>query len=138
MLKTSKILKPILLIPCLCIQHCFHLYAYQVNDNGIISFNDSFFFWTPQSLPLNGSHRIIAPYWADVDLTQVGQVFYRQTADPSLLARATSEIRAAFSNSQQVTIKHLLIATWNGVGYYDGNFDKVCHNHLPMLLCANY
>ena len=52
-------------------------------------------------------------------------MFYRQTTDPSLLARAASEIRAAFPMSQNVTIKHLLIATWDRVGYYFNNTDKV-------------
>ena len=52
-------------------------------------------------------------------------MFYRQTTDPSLLARATSEIRAAFSNSQNVTITDLLIATWDNVGYYYRKSDKV-------------
>ena len=68
---------------------------------------------------------IIAPYWADADLRGSGQVFYRQTTDPSLLARATSEIRAAFNDSQNVTISNLLIATWDRVGYYLQSVDKV-------------
>ena len=44
-------------------------------------------------------------------------MFYRQTTDPSLLARATSEIRAAFPEYQNVTMQSLLIATWYKVGY---------------------
>ena len=68
---------------------------------------------------------IIAPYWADVDTRGTGRVFYRQTSDPSLLARATSEIRTAFPESSNVTIINLLIATWNRVGYYFRNTDKV-------------
>ena len=78
---------------------------------------------------------IIAPYWADVDLRGIGRVFYRQTIDPSLLARATSEIRAVFPDSQNVTIKNLLIATWNKVGYYFQNVDKVAR---PCLTVFSY
>ena len=52
-------------------------------------------------------------------------MFYRQTTDPSLLARATSEIREAFPNAQNVTIRNLLIATWDHVGYYFQRSDKV-------------
>jgi len=52
-------------------------------------------------------------------------VFYRQTTDPSLLARATSEIRSAFPSSHNVTITDLLIATWDNVGYYYQKSDKV-------------
>jgi len=101
----------------------FHSHLYQVYKIGAVIFK-----------PLNGSHRVIAPYLADVDLRGTGRVFYRQTTDPSLLARATSEIRAAFSNSQHVTIKHLLIVTWYRVGYYDGNFDKVHHYHFAYAI----
>ena len=68
---------------------------------------------------------IIAPYWADVDTRGTGNVYYRQTTDPILLARATSEIRTAFPESSNVTIINLLIATWNRVGYYLRNTDKV-------------
>ena len=114
------------------------IYFLQVNDNGVISFGSRFNVRTPSSFPLGGTDKIIAPYWADVDTRGTGAIYYRQTTDTDLLARATSEIRAAFSNSQHVAIKNLLIATWNGVGYYDSNFDKVSHNHLPILLCANY
>ena len=68
---------------------------------------------------------LIAPYWADVDTKEIGDIYYRQTTDPSLLARATSEIRAAFPTSGNVTIKSLLIATWDNVGYWFQKLDKV-------------
>ena len=71
------------------------------------------------------------PYWADVDTRGVGDVYYRQTTDPNLLARATSEIRAAFPSSRNVTIRRLLIATWDNVGYYFQSTDKV-HYHTIL------
>ena len=77
------------------------------------------------SLPLSGSDQIIAPYWADVDTRGTGQIFYRQSTNASLLIRATNEIRAALPASQGVNIQNLLIATWNNVGYYYYNTDKV-------------
>ena len=98
----------------------------QVNDNGVISFNSRYNVRTPLSLPLSGTRQIIAPYWADVDTRRSGQIFYRQTTNATLLSRATSEIRTAFPTSENVTIQSLLIATWNNVGYYYFNSDKVC------------
>ena len=101
----------------------------QINDNGIISFDNPYNVRTPLSFPLRSSSAmLIAPYWADVDTRsrRSGNIYYRQTTDPSLLARATSEIRAAFLASQNVTITHLLIATWDRVGYYFRSTDKVC------------
>ena len=85
------------------------------------SFND----FTPTALPLNETERIIAPYWADVDTTGIGTIYYRQTNDSTLLTRAINEIRAAFPRSQDVVITNLLIVTWDGVGYYNSHTDKV-------------
>ena len=76
-------------------------------------------------MPLSGTQQIIAPYWADVDTRGTGQIFYRQSTDPSLLARASREIQTAISSSQNVNIINLLIATWDEVGYYDEKIDKV-------------
>ena len=86
--------------------------------------NSSFNSWTPRSL-VNLEKRFIAPYWADTDLTGTGQVYYRQTKNPVLLARATNEIRRAFPSSKNVTVINLLIVTWDAVGYYHKRTDKV-------------
>jgi len=97
----------------------------QVSVDGVISLDRSILRPTPSSLPLTGTDKIIAPYWADVDTRGTGDIYYRQTTDPSLLARATSEIRAAFPDSLDVTISNMFIVTWDKVGYYNRNSDKV-------------
>ena len=97
----------------------------KVNDNGVISFNSRYNVRTPLSLPLSGIYRIIAPYWADVDTRGGGRIFYRQTTDSNLLAKAADEIRRGFPMSQNVSLSNLLIATWDAVGYYYRNGDKV-------------
>ena len=106
----------------------------QINDNGIISFNSRYNVRTPLSLPLSGTQQIIAPYWADVDTSGTGQIFYRQSTDPSLLARASREIQEAFPSSKISVITNLLIATWVDVGYYYQKVDKVrmhdCAYHI--------
>ena len=80
--------------------------------------------YTPKSLQ-NLKNRFIVPYWADVDLRGTGQVYYRQTKDPVLLARATNEIHRAFPSSKNMTVINLLIVTWDAVGYYNKHTDKV-------------
>ena len=100
----------------------------QINDNGIISIDNRYNSHTPQLLPVrDNAQRIIAPYWADVDTRGSGNIYYRQTTDPDLLARATTEIRANFPNAQKITIRNLLIATWDEVGYYYYGHDKVTY-----------
>ena len=88
-----------------------------MNTNGVISFDASFTSSYIRPLPLYGSNKIIAPYWAKVDTSGTGEIFYRQTTDRSLLSRASSEIQAAFDMSHNVTITNIVIATWSGVGY---------------------
>ena len=97
----------------------------QVNVNGVVSLGRSFTSGSPRSISLTGTDKIIAPYWADVDTRGTGNIYYRQSTDRSLLTRATSEIRAAFPESRNVTITNLFIATWDSVGYYYQSTDKV-------------
>jgi len=85
---------------------------------------NSYNYHGPRALP-NISERFIAPYWADVDTTEIGQIYYRQTNKSALLARATSEIQRAFTTSENLNVTNLLIVTWDTVGYYDRHMDKV-------------
>ena len=104
-------------------------YLIQVNKKGVISFENLQIVSTPS--PLHFSFlQMIAPFWADVDTRGTGNVFYRQTTDPNLLARATDEIKSAFPTSSNTTIRNLLIVTWDTVGYYSQHTDKVCKMYL--------
>ena len=96
-----------------------------MNTNGIISLDAPFNSSYIRPLPLVGTEKIIAPYWSNIDTRGSGKIFYRKTAEPSLLTRATSEIQAAFPMSENLTITNLLIATWDAVGYFPERTDKV-------------
>ena len=113
------------MIPTTCSIIVYYNEFTQINENGVISFGSPFNVHTPSSLPLNGTDEIIAPYWADVDTRRTGNIYYRQTTDPSLLFKANREIRAAFPMCGDVTIQNLLIATWHRVGYHFTKSDKV-------------
>ena len=86
--------------------------------------NNSYNLWRPTSLPLSRT-RFIAPYWADTDLRGTGEIYYRQTRNPVLLARATNEIQRVFALYEDVIITNLVIVTWDNVGYYNYGTDKV-------------
>ena len=107
----------------ICELQLLFTYTIKVNENGVISFNSRYNVRTPLSLPLSETRQIIAPYWADVDTRGTGRIYYRQTSDPNLLLKATSQIRQGYPKSQNTT--NLLIATWNAVGYYRNKTDKV-------------
>jgi len=93
-------------------------------DDGIIAFNTYRLPPSPSFFPYSYG-RMVAPFWANTDLRGFGEVFYRHTTDPGLLKRASSEIRNAFPQYFNITMKSLLIATWYKVGYYESHDDKV-------------
>ena len=104
----------------------FSFHVQQVNNNGDISFTRPVSRFTPESFPISDDLILIAPYWADVDTRETGSVWYRETADAELLARAGDEIQTAFSINQDRFIPtYLFITTWDHVGYYMRQTDKV-------------
>ena len=124
---------------CICLQcnHSVQLHSVthilQVNTNGIITLDQPYPSYIAGPLPLVIIRRwIIAPYWANVDTRGTGQIFYRQTNDPSLLAEASSEIRAAFPEYQNITITNLFITTWDAVGYSPKQIDKVNYIYIKQ------
>ena len=68
---------------------------------------------------------MIAPFWADTDLEGTGRIYYRQTKNADLLARATNELQTAFHAYQDVNVTNLFIATWDSVSYYSKGKNKV-------------
>ena len=95
-----------------------------MNTNGVVSLDSQFTSPSPRLLPLS-TLKIIAPYWGDVDTRGTGQIFYRQTTDTTLLDRVSRQLQATYSLSLNVTITNLFIATWDAVGYYYMQTDKV-------------
>ena len=69
----------------------------QVNNNGVISFDQAISQFTPDSFPFDGSTsaaedlQLIAPYWGDVDISGVngGTVWYRESDAQEVLNRNT-------------------------------------------------
>lgn len=103
-----------------------------MNNNGIISFGLPESAFNPQAFPLPtrlSAIPLIAPYWADVDTRGTGRVWFRETNKPELLSRARDDILRRdpliFPQVNRFDPSSLLIATWDHVGYYDMNTDKV-------------
>ncbi len=81
--------------------------------------------FTPDPFPLPGDTELIAPFWADVDTRETGNVQYRQTADSELLERAAKSIQSSFVDHAEFSPSFLIIATWQDVGYFNRKRDKV-------------
>lgn len=96
----------------------------QVNTNGALSFTTQISQYTPNPFPTIANHEIIAAFWADVDTTGTGSIFYRETKDSDLLQRVNSDIKRAFSTIT-FSLNYLFISTWDHVGFYDSQVSKV-------------
>ena len=99
----------------------------QISVNGAIFFGQSNTDYVRNQLfPLDGGRRFVAPFWADVDTSASGNVWYRVSTLQAVLNRASMQIRAAFPFEQPVfTPTELVIVTWEDVGYFDSKSDKV-------------
>ena len=74
--------------------------------------------YTPDSFPLGDRRRLISPFWGDVDTRNGGTVSYRESTDPVLLQRATSDVRRAFLAHQKFSATWVFIATWDRVAFF--------------------
>ena len=74
--------------------------------------------FTPDAFPLGDNRRLVAPFWADVDTRNGGEVFYRETTDPNLLQRASNDVTATFVDERKFKAIWVLIATWYKVPFY--------------------
>uniref|UniRef100_A0A914E0N5 NIDO domain-containing protein n=1 Tax=Acrobeloides nanus TaxID=290746 RepID=A0A914E0N5_9BILA len=92
-----------------------------VNVNGAITFPTSVSTFTPSCSSLNGTYSIAALFWADVDITMSGHIYYRQSTESELLSKANNEITNAFPYLTNIDINWLFIATWHNVTYYPDN-----------------
>ncbi|XP_077193128.1 IgGFc-binding protein-like [Paroedura picta] len=105
-----------------------------VNNNGVVSFGVRVSQYTPHPFPLDGGSPFVAPYWGDVDNTKGGDIFWRQSQDPSLLRRCTEDINRYFPEVP-FTTTWAFVATWDRVAYYGSTSSKV--NTFQAVLATN-
>ena len=121
----------------LAVDYGFNL-SFQVNTNGVISFLVQVSQYTPDPFPLGDSRRLVAPFWADVDTRNGGQVFYRETTDSQLLKRATNDVTATFVDHRKFKATWLFVATWHEVAFYGaGNFSPKVRLNRTIIHRSN-
>ncbi len=54
-----------------------------------------------------------------------GELFFRVTDDPSTLQRADDIIHQAFPNERSFVSRSVTVATWDRVGYFSSQIDRV-------------
>ncbi len=93
----------------------------QVNNNGLVSFLREVSQFTPVAFPIAGDRRVVAPFWADVDNRRAGKVFYRESREPSILRRASGDVKTYFSEFPNFNATWVLVSTWLQVTFFGGN-----------------
>ncbi|KAK9965090.1 hypothetical protein ABG768_004199 [Culter alburnus] len=88
-----------------------------VNNNGDLTFDESFSQWYPNYFPACSTKDIIAPLWTDINNSRKGTISYRQVTDGPLLNRASRDINKYFPNLN-FSASWVFIATWDKVPYY--------------------
>jgi hypothetical protein len=61
---------------------------------------------------------LVAIFWADVDTTEGGTVWYRESTNQTILNRATEEVRTYFFQFIRFQAKWVFIATWDNVAFF--------------------
>ena len=100
---------------------------FQVSTNGALSFSERLQRYSGEGLSMANT-ALIAPFWADVDTREIGEVFYRQTNESSCIANVTTIIRKVFADAVEFAPFTVFIATWDNVGYSKRNTDRVSRN----------
>ena len=91
----------------------------QVTTDGGTSFGENIPY-TTQVFPLGGDNYLAAAFWADIDTSIAGNVWFRQSTAPELLTRASNDVQQGFPLLPRFTPTHLFIATWDGVSAKGG------------------
>lgn len=87
----------------------------QVNNNGDVTFDTALRQYISLAFPINGSHKMIAPFWTDIDTTRGGYLWYRTTTDFSILQNGTNNIRTVFPSLVTFSATWMMVVTWEDV-----------------------
>lgn len=90
----------------------------QVNNNGDVTFDAPLRQFNSQAFPISVSHKIIAPFWTDIDTRKGGYLWYRTTTDYTILRRGTNEIHSLFPGILHVSPTWMMVITWEDVAAF--------------------
>ncbi|XP_073684023.1 IgGFc-binding protein [Garra rufa] len=117
-----------------------------VNNNGHLTFDESFYSSSPHQFPGYGQKDIIAPFWTDIDDRGNGVISYRQYTSGSVLTQATQDINQYFPDLS-FSATWVFVATWDRVAYFpysgtetsfqvvlisDGHYTFILMNYGPI------
>ncbi|GFO27398.1 nidogen-1, partial [Plakobranchus ocellatus] len=105
-----------------------------VNMNGQVSFGARFPDYRPDfKIPVGQAFPFIAIFLADVDTSRSGRVYYRYTNEYEIRGRAAVDVKAYFSRFGDYMPTGLFIVTWDRVGYFSAQVDKLNTFQLVLM-----
>ena len=99
-------------------------YSLQVNTHGILSFRNTFPAHDPYPFE-NTTAVVVAPYWADTDISTGGSTSFRLTTVVEDYLNLQEIILTAFTNASNFEMRQLFVATYNQVAAYQGTSEVV-------------
>jgi hypothetical protein len=79
---------------------------------------------------------MIAPFWADINTRNGGNIYYRETTDSELQDKAAIEVRLAYPNLSSFSAGWLFIATWDQVAFF-GTCNSNLRNTFQLILATD-
>lgn len=98
----------------------------KVNGNGALSVLAPMPRFLNVPFPLD--YPVIAPLYTHVDTRGSGAVYWSETDAQAVISKAANTIHQVFTNSEDFYPTHVLLATWDNVGYFNAKNDKVSLN----------
>ncbi|XP_037400168.1 uncharacterized protein LOC108435027 [Pygocentrus nattereri] len=90
----------------------------EVNNNGYLTFDQSWKNYTPIQFNVYSGRDIIAPLWTDIDNRANGVISYNQYSNGSVLSQATRDINQYFPGVN-FNASWVFVATWDRVAYFN-------------------
>ncbi|XP_077312353.1 sushi, nidogen and EGF-like domain-containing protein 1 [Lithobates pipiens] len=106
--------------------------SFFMNNNGFLSLKYNITDFRPPSETV--SYPFLAPFWSDVDNTQEGSIYYRQTNDSNLLVWATSQLKTYF-RLYKFNATWIFVATWEKVMFHGAKTNQ--RNTFQVVLISD-
>jgi hypothetical protein len=107
----------------------------QVSTNGVISLRNSYVNHAVESFPLQSSNAIvIAPFWADIDIENGGELYFRSSDDSNLLQEV--EVVIGEGDGSDFLPITLFIATWYRVAPFGRPQEDVVSVTIQVCICV--
>jgi hypothetical protein len=116
--------------------------TFYVGSNGLLSFFP-YTEHTPRLLPLTNSP-FVCPFWADIDISKQGDVYYREINDKESLNKVESDINTYYKPSKlkpaDFKSHWAFVVTWNEVSSHSSSFfttPSVHKNTFQLILVSD-